>query len=96
MYLEAEFSVEIEYEDGKYFFSEKAYRKIIWFSNLFALLSISLFLESFLIRKYVSWGFFALVLGMIVFIIPILISKPIVSFFFYVKGGIHLACYLVH
>ena len=70
---EAEFSVEINYEDGKYFFSEKAYRRIIWFSNLFALLSISLFMETFLIRKYVSWGFFALVLGMIVFIIPILI-----------------------
>ena len=70
---EAEFSVEIEYETGKYFFSEKAYRRIIWFSNIFALLSISFFLEAFLTKKYLSWGVFLLILGMIIFVIPILI-----------------------
>ena len=70
---EAEFSVDIEYETGKYFFSEKSYRRIIWFSNIFALLSISLFLETIIIRKYILWGVFSLILGMIVFTIPILL-----------------------
>ena len=70
---EAEFSIDIEYETGKYFFSEKSYRKIIWFSNIFALLSISLFLETIMTRQYLSWGVISLVLGMIVFTIPILI-----------------------
>jgi ABC-type branched-subunit amino acid transport system permease subunit len=70
---EAEFSVDIEYEAGKYFFSEKSYRRIIWFSNIFALVSISLFLETIMIRKYILWGVLSLVLGMIVFTIPILL-----------------------
>jgi len=70
---EAEFSVDIKYETGKYYFNEKTYRRIIWFSNIFALLSISVFLETLIIRKYISWGIFLLVLGMIIFLIPILI-----------------------
>jgi cell division protein FtsW (lipid II flippase) len=37
------------------------------------LLSISVFLETLIIRKYISWGIFLLVLGMIIFLIPILI-----------------------
>ena len=37
------------------------------------MLSISVFLETLMIRKYISWGIFLLVLGMIIFLIPILI-----------------------
>ena len=69
---EAEFSVNIEYETGKYFFSEKSYRRIIWFSNIFALLSISIFIDTLTYRQdYLRWGIVALIFGLIVFTIPI-------------------------
>ncbi len=70
---EAEFSVEIPEEDDKYFFSEKAYRKIIWITTLFALITISIFLETIMSRKNVGLGLLLLVLGIIVFLVPILL-----------------------
>ena len=70
---EAQFSVEIPDEGDKYVFSEKAYRKITWATTLFALIAISIFLETIMIRKNVGIGLILLVLGIIVFLLPILI-----------------------
>ena len=70
---EAEFSVEIPDEGDKYVFSEKAYRKIIWVTTLFALIAISLFLESIMVRKNVGLGIILLVLGIAAFLVPILL-----------------------
>ena len=69
----AEFSVEIPDEGDKYVFSEKAYRKIIWATTLFALIAISLFLESIMVRKNVGLGIILLVLGIAAFLVPILL-----------------------
>jgi len=70
---EAEFTVEIPDEADKYVFSEKAYRRIIWATTLFALMAISIFLETIMIRKNVGLGLILLVLGIVVFLVPILL-----------------------
>ncbi len=70
---EAEFSVEIPDEADKYVFSEKAYRRIIWGTTLFALIAISIFLETIMVRKNVGLGLILLVLGIVVFLAPILL-----------------------
>jgi len=70
---EAEFSVEIPDEADKYVFSEKVYRRIIWVTTLFALIAISIFLETIMIRKNVGLGLILFVLGIVVFLLPILL-----------------------
>jgi len=68
---EAEFHVDILEEEGKYVFSEKSYRKIIWISTILSILAISLFLEAITTGKYLLWGIISLIFGLIIFIIPI-------------------------
>ena len=68
---EAEFHVDILEEEGKYIFSEKSYRKIIWISTILSILAISLFLEAITTGKYLLWGIISLIFGLIIFIIPI-------------------------
>ena len=67
----AEFSVEILEEEDKYVISEKAFRKIIWISTVLSLILISLFLEAITTGKYLLWGVLSLIVGLIIFIIPI-------------------------
>ena len=68
---EADFSVEIPDEGDKYYFSEKSYRKIIWLSTIFSLISISIFIETVTYQQnYLTWGILALIFGLLVFIIP--------------------------
>ena len=67
----AEFSVEILEEKDKYVISEKAFRKIIWISTVLSLILISLFLEAITTGKYLLWGVLSLIVGLIIFIIPI-------------------------
>ena len=69
---EADFTVEIPNEGDKYYFSENSYRKIIWFSTIFSLISISIFIETVTYQQdYLRWGLIALIFGIIVFLIPI-------------------------
>ena len=70
---EAEFSVEIPDESDKYVFSEKAYRRIIWATTIFALVAISIFLETVMERENVLLGIIFLILGIVVFLVPILL-----------------------
>ena len=67
----AEFSVEILEEKDKYVISEKAFRKIIWISTILSLILLSLFLEAITTGKNLLWGLLALIIGLIIFIIPI-------------------------
>ena len=70
----ANFSVEIPDEGDKYYFSEKNYRKIIWLTTIFSLIAISFFIETLTYQQdYLFWGIVSLILGLIVFIIPIFI-----------------------
>jgi len=69
---EANFSVEIPDEGDKYYFSENSYRKIIWLSTIFSLISISIFIETVTYQQdYLTWGIIALIFGTVVFLIPI-------------------------
>ena len=70
---EAEFSVEIPDEGDKYYFSESRYRKIIWGTTIFALIAISFFLESIMTGKNLMLGIISLILGIVVFLAPILL-----------------------
>ena len=70
---EAEFSVEIPDEGDKYFFSENSYRKIIWGTTIFALIAISFFLESIMTGENLMLGVILLILGIVVFLVPILL-----------------------
>jgi len=70
---EAEFSVEIPDEEDKYVFSEKAYRRVIWATTLFALIAISIFLETLTERENIGLGIIFLILGIVVFLVPILL-----------------------
>ncbi|OIR21971.1 MAG: hypothetical protein BEU02_00765 [Marine Group III euryarchaeote CG-Epi5] len=67
----AEFSVEILEEKDKYVITEKAFRKIIWISTIISLILLSLFLEAITTGKHVLLGILAMIIGLIVFIIPI-------------------------
>lgn len=67
----AEFSVEILEEKDKYVISEKAFRRIIWISTILSLILISLFLEAITTGKYILWGILSLIIGLVIFIIPI-------------------------
>ena len=67
----AEFSVEILEEKDKYVISEKAFRKIIWITTILSLILISLFLEAITTGRHILWGLLALIIGLIIFIIPI-------------------------
>ena len=58
-------------EKDKYVISEKAFRKIIWISTILSLILISLFLEAITTGKYILWGILSLIVGLIIFIIPI-------------------------
>jgi len=72
MIPEADFSVEIPDEGDKYYFSENSYRKIIWLSTIFSLISISIFIETVTYQQdYLTWGIIALIFGIVVFLIPI-------------------------
>ena len=68
-----EFSVEIPDEGDKYYFSECRYRKIIWGTTIFALIAISVFLESIMTGKNLMLGIILLILGIVVFLAPILL-----------------------
>ena len=69
---DAKFSVEIPDEGDKFYFSEKSYRRIIWISTIFSLMAISFFIESVTYQQdYLLWGILSLIIGLIVFIIPI-------------------------
>ena len=71
---EANFSVEIPDEGDKYYFSESDYRKITWTTTIFSLLTISIFIETVTYQQdYLFWGIISLILGIIVFLIPILL-----------------------
>ena len=71
---EANFSVEIPDEGDKYYFSENHYRKITWATTIFSLLTISIFIETVTYQQdYLFWGIISLILGIIVFLIPILL-----------------------
>ena len=71
---EANFSVEIPDEGDKYYFSERDYRKITWATTIFSLLTISIFIETVAYQQdYLFWGIISLILGIIVFLIPILL-----------------------
>ena len=70
---EAVFSVEIPDEGDKYYFSESRYRKIIWGTTIFALIAISFFLESIMTGKNMMLGIISLILGIVVFLAPILL-----------------------
>ena len=70
---EAEFSVEIPDEGDKYFFSESSYRRIIWGTTIFALIAISFFLESIMTGENMRLGIILLILGIVVFLVPILL-----------------------
>ena len=71
---EANFSVEIPDEGDKYYFSENHYRKITWATTIFSLLTISIFIETVAYQQdYLFWGIISLILGIIVFLIPILL-----------------------
>ena len=71
---EANFSVEIPDEGDKYYFSESDYRKITWATTIFSLLTISIFIETVAYQQdYLFWGIISLILGIIVFLIPILL-----------------------
>ena len=68
---DADFSVEIPDEGNKYYFSENSYRKIVWISTIFSLISISIFIETVTyLEDYLFWGIIALIFGLIVFIVP--------------------------
>ena len=70
----ANFSVEIPDEGDKYYFSESNYRKITWATTIFSLLAISIFIETATYQQdYLFWGIISLVLGIIVFLVPILL-----------------------
>ena len=71
---DANFSIEIPDEGDKYYFTENSYRKIIWITTLFSLLTISIFIEIVIYHQdYLIWGIISLVLGIIVFLVPILL-----------------------
>ena len=67
----ADFSVEIIEEKDKYVISEKAFRKIIWISTIISLVLLSLFLEALTTGRQILWGLLCLIIGLIIFIIPI-------------------------
>jgi len=69
---DAQFSVSIPDEGDKYYFSEKSYRRIIWITTIFSLLGISFFIETVTYQpEYLLWGILSLILGIIIFVIPI-------------------------
>ena len=71
---DASFSIEIPDEGDKYYFSESNYRKITWATTIFSLLTISIFIETAIYQQdYLFWGIISLVLGIIVFLVPILL-----------------------
>jgi hypothetical protein len=71
---EANFSVEIPDEGDKYYFSENNYRKIVWATTIFSLLTISIFIETVAYQQdYLFWGIISLILGLIAFLVPVLL-----------------------